>query len=200
MFTTEQAREYFKPLTYDDISKSDWRQLIAILEKHIEIRNKQELDKKLKDGYSDYTYEISRCVWNKPNKRIGKSAYIHVKVDNYSEREGISFNPNGFIGFAGWASSYNVKLFIDAFIEWVDWKKGKKVEIPNIPTYVKDIFVDEFPQNPINGQIVLKDGCIYKYLDDWKKSYNPVDMLDKIKLLVQQSQDCQLKNDLLKIL
>ena len=120
----KRAREYFKPLTYADISKSDWRFLIAILEKHIEKRNaEQEEVKKENGGFSDYTYEIDKCIWNKETKHRKFSAYIKVKLDNYSVREGISFNPDGFIGFAGWGSSYNTKLFTDAFCEWVDWKK-----------------------------------------------------------------------------
>ena len=67
------------------------------------------------------------------------SAYIKVICDNYSQREAISFNPDGFIGFAGWASSYNTRLFIDAFIEWVDYMKRKQpltVKLANIKDIV----------------------------------------------------------------
>lgn len=38
--------------------------------------------------------------------------------DNYSEREAISFNENGFIGIAGWADSENTRPIIRAFKYW----------------------------------------------------------------------------------
>lgn len=44
-----------------------------------------------------------------------KSAYIGVRGSYFSDREGITFSQTGFIGFAGWASEYNVKPFVDAF-------------------------------------------------------------------------------------
>lgn len=118
----ELAREYFKPLSYANISKVAWRMLITILEKHVANRNKAELSKP--ETERSYTYEIDKCVWNKPTKRKAWSSYIKVKLDDFVVREGISFNPDGFIGFAGWADSYNTRLFTDAFREWVDWMKG----------------------------------------------------------------------------
>lgn len=118
----EQARAYFEPLKHEDISKSDWQYLIAILEKHIEKRNQTELSKP--EYERSYTFELDKCKWNKASKQRDWSAYIYVKLDNYVVREGISFHSNGFIGFAGWADNYNTRLFTDAFREWVDYVKS----------------------------------------------------------------------------
>ena len=52
-------------------------------------------------------------------------AYLRVNGSYFTDREAISFNRDGFIGFAGWASDKNVKPFINAFMEWVDWFVGK---------------------------------------------------------------------------
>lgn len=50
-----------------------------------------------------------------------KYAAITVSGSYFDKREGITFNQDGFIGFAGWASSNNVKPFVDAFEKWLDW-------------------------------------------------------------------------------
>lgn len=59
-------------------------------------------------------------------------AYLRVDGPYFTDREAISFNRDRFIGFAGWASDKNVKPFISAFIEWVDWfvtKYGEKAAV-----------------------------------------------------------------------
>lgn len=62
-----------------------------------------------------------------------REAYLRVDGPYFRDREAISFNADGFIGFAGWASTANAKPFLDAFVEWVDWfvaKYGEKAS-PN---------------------------------------------------------------------
>ncbi len=48
------------------------------------------------------------------------SAYVRVDGPYFKDREGISFEPNGFIGFAGWADSRNERPFLVAFARWLD--------------------------------------------------------------------------------
>lgn len=49
-------------------------------------------------------------------------AYIRCDGAYFKGREAISLNPDGFIGFAGWASDENVRPFCIAFKAWVtDW-------------------------------------------------------------------------------
>lgn len=124
----EEAREYFKPLTYEDITQENFYLLISILQKHIEIRNKIELENYEKHDVRDYIYSIplNKIIYRPQTNRRPFEAFIKVLCDNYSLREAISFNSDGFIGFAGWASSYNTILFTDAFKEWVDVVKRKK--------------------------------------------------------------------------
>lgn len=60
-------------------------------------------------------------------KRTGlRHAEIKVNSHYFTGREAITFNENGFIGFAGWASDYNLKPFVDAFDKWIDWLKDCK--------------------------------------------------------------------------
>lgn len=119
----QEARDYFKnkDLTYADVTKERFNKLVEIVQKHLDKRNEEQNN--ISNQYKkDYTYKMDKCIYNKPTKkRPYMTAYIHVKVDNYSVREGISFNSDGWIGFAGWASTYNTIIFTEAFKEWVNW-------------------------------------------------------------------------------
>src|SRR5690606_14421809 len=55
-------------------------------------------------------------------KTLGlKYARLEVNGSYFSGREAITFNRDGFIGFAGWASGGNLKPFVEAFEKWLDW-------------------------------------------------------------------------------
>lgn len=47
----------------------------------------------------------------------------------FKNRECITFNSDGFIGFAGWASDNNVQPILKAFTEWVDWVKSQPIPV-----------------------------------------------------------------------
>lgn len=47
-------------------------------------------------------------------------AYVEVDGPHFNKREAISFNTDGVIGFAGWASSNNSEPFLKAFTKWCD--------------------------------------------------------------------------------
>lgn len=54
-----------------------------------------------------------------------ESAFITVWAHYFDGREGISFNRDGRIGFAGWADSNNVKPMHRAFERWVtEWMEA----------------------------------------------------------------------------
>ena len=53
-----------------------------------------------------------------------KEAYLFVNSYYFTQREAISFNKDGFIGFAGWAGDSNVKPICEAFLEWCDYMEG----------------------------------------------------------------------------
>lgn len=61
----------------------------------------------------------------KDMKVLKTRGLIHAKIEvngsYFSGREAITFSQSGFIGFAGWADSYNVKPFVIAFEKWLDW-------------------------------------------------------------------------------
>lgn len=117
--TNNEAREYFKNkgLSYDSISKSHLEDLISILE--IELATYR-----LSGG--DHAKQMSMKVSNLKSKHIkfidGKLKYAFIKIDGsyFKDREGISFNQNGFIGFAGEFSTVNTEPILKAFCKWCD--------------------------------------------------------------------------------
>lgn len=46
--------------------------------------------------------------------------YMTCKSDYFNNREAVSFNRDGFIGMAGWASTGNIETIRCAVIEWVN--------------------------------------------------------------------------------
>jgi hypothetical protein len=55
-----------------------------------------------------------------PLKRGEDMKFMTCKADYFDGREAVSFNRDGFIGFAGWASSENVAPILSAVCEWID--------------------------------------------------------------------------------
>ena len=49
----------------------------------------------------------------------GRYAELRCRADYFDDREAVSFNTDGFIGFAGWADDKNVQPILDGFRAWV---------------------------------------------------------------------------------
>jgi len=114
--TNDEARKYFndKGLNYDDINSGDVCILVMKCNQKMKLANKAE--------ETSVNIHMSQKVDVKyrTNGKL-RSLYLYVNSHYFKQREAISFNLDGFIGFAGWASSKNTKPLIDAFIEWVDY-------------------------------------------------------------------------------
>ena len=114
--TNDEARAYFegKGLTYRDIQESDIAVLMIFL--------KQELKKSNKSGETSVnTMHLSSKVDMKkrPDGSI-KSCFLYQNSHYFTRRECISFNEDGFIGFAGWADPQNLNPIKRAFLRWCD--------------------------------------------------------------------------------
>ena len=114
--TNDEAREYFKNkgLTYTDVTEGDIAVLLMMLG--------QELKKSNKTGETSVnTMHMSRVVRMK--KRTNGSiikCFLFQNSHYFTQRECISFNENGFIGFAGWADEGNLNPIRRAFMKWCD--------------------------------------------------------------------------------
>ena len=115
------AREYFKEcnLTYDDIDMNDIYKLIQILNVEIALTKSCMLminEPKLRGRNTNVKL-------NKNGKLV--FAEIRVKGTYFADREAITFNKDGFIGFCGWADGYNLTPFVNGFKEWCDYLENK---------------------------------------------------------------------------
>ena len=63
----------------------------------------------------------------KLNRIGGNIMYMSIQTNQWPSREAVSFNADGFIGFAGWADNTNVKPVLAAVVEWaqtVSWERA----------------------------------------------------------------------------
>ena len=101
----DQARELFAKsgLTYSVLSPENMRSLRAKI-------NEQMVASGVMHG-------ALRCR----QRAIVRDGYavIRCKASYFENREAITFNPDGFIGFAGWASDGNVQPVLQGFAAWV---------------------------------------------------------------------------------
>ena len=114
--TTEELREYFKDnkLDYNILHSNIMFELKKLIEYKLLEFNKNATNKMLMTlspiKTKDYEFDMDN----------GGLKFFYFKVDSdyFKGREAISFNKDGFIGVAGWASSNNEKPITDAFKKW----------------------------------------------------------------------------------
>ena len=114
--TNEEARQYFrrKGLSYHDITEGDILSLLMLLNREIKKSNKA-------GETSVSTMHMSSKIYMK--KRTNGTiinCFLYVNSHYFTRREAISFNEDGFIGFAGWADQRNTNPLLRAFLRWCD--------------------------------------------------------------------------------
>lgn len=114
--STNEAREYFKEkgLTYDSVTEGELLLLVMLLNKEIKAA--------VKDGeMSTGTMHLSkRMDIKKRSNGAITECFLYINSHYFTQRECISFNRGGFIGFAGWADQGNVNPILRAFRKWCD--------------------------------------------------------------------------------
>ena len=123
--TNDEARRYFssKKLTYADITSGDICVLVMLLNKSI----KQACKKYEMSVSSMRMSEKIKSKYTQGGKLV--ECYLFMNSHYFMRRECISFNKDGFIGFAGWADDRNNKPIIDAFIQWCDILAEQREEV-----------------------------------------------------------------------
>lgn len=110
MTSDDIRQEFNSKLTYSDIGRTEIESLISIL--------KDEL-KCFKEFPMRVCFLRKNDIAYDMNEHI-KYCYIMVNGDYFKRREAISFNKDGFIGIAGWASSPNEKPILNSLKKWLD--------------------------------------------------------------------------------
>lgn len=105
--TRDEARQLFKDsgLTYAVNSPENLRRLITLINSHM-----------IASGVIDGTLRMRRSTG--VNKYGKGTAELRCRAFYFDSREAVTFNPNGFVGFAGWAADENVAPILDGFAEW----------------------------------------------------------------------------------
>lgn len=120
--TNDEARNYFKEcgLSYGDITEGDILSLVLLINR--------ELKKSNKIGETSVnTMSLSKKIdMKKDTNGTIKSCFLYLNSHYFTRREAISFNQDGFIGFAGWADDGNLNPLKRAFLEWCKQLSGKE--------------------------------------------------------------------------
>lgn len=120
--TNDEARDYFKEcgLSYKDIMEGDILTLVLLLNR--------ELKKSNKIGETSVnTMSLSKKIDMKKNTDGSiRICFLYMNSHYFTRREAISFNQDGFIGFAGWADSGNLNPLKRAFLAWCDQLKAER--------------------------------------------------------------------------
>lgn len=97
------SRDYFKKLelSYKD-SNEHLNRLKELLVDHFKC-------------HKEFPMRLSKIVHFESEY---STIYLYVNGSYFKRRECISFNRDGFIGFAGWADSNNVQPILKAFNQW----------------------------------------------------------------------------------
>jgi len=125
--TNDEARGYFrsKDLDYSILTQKNRERLRDLIRSELkEYRNgrfrmtlaRQNKSKDIRFSGDNITFFGIRAKgFNTMTVNGETREFVHFK-----DREAISFNMDGFIGFAGWADSKNVQPFLSAFCKWCD--------------------------------------------------------------------------------
>lgn len=114
--TTKEARQYFrdKGLSYHDITEGDILSLLMLLNREIKKSNKAG-----ETSVSTMHMSSKIDMKKRTNGTIIK-CFLYINSHYFTRREAISFNEDGFIGFAGWADQGNINPLLRAFLRWCD--------------------------------------------------------------------------------
>lgn len=122
-----QAREAFKEkfgiktdIGWMQITGGDVYLIAGFIAKELESHNC--------DSITDVVYEIGKItIRRKKNSNLIDMADIKVnqKIEGckgWEARQAMTFEPDGFIGFCGWADNNNMKPFVNGFMKWLETK------------------------------------------------------------------------------
>lgn len=120
--TRDNTRKYFNnlDLNYNIITEIDIRRLMNIVDREL-------LDYLDTDKGKQMNMRLSNL--KKKDIKFNKDGleYAYLKIDGsyFKEREAISFNRNGFIGFAGSLDDDNTEPILNGFYEWCEYLEDK---------------------------------------------------------------------------
>lgn len=109
--TRDEARAHWAKsgLTYDDLTDENVKRLRNGIDAHLR-----------ESGLIGGTFRAKRVGLTVRFSSGAKWATILCKASYFDDRQAVTFEKGGFIGFAGWADNTNVQPILAAFVAWVD--------------------------------------------------------------------------------
>lgn len=87
------------------------------------------LELSLKDaGLMRGTFRMKHAFDIRLFKKAGGE--LRCKSDYFDDREAVTFNEDGFVGFAGWADETNVQPILQGFMTWIENEGGMLANRP----------------------------------------------------------------------
>ena len=108
--TREQARKAYQESGLDGFFPLTFERMAALRD----TINHEMLEAALMDG----TFHMAH-----PSRiRIHSEDCVELRCTShyFDDREAVTFNADGFVGFAGWSDETNVQPILRGFIEWVE--------------------------------------------------------------------------------
>lgn len=130
--TRTEVRDAFnRELTYADVDTVDVRALEGFIaiecarhDKHF--ATNEGLPMLM---HPSYRKKYEPCIERAQNGVGIYEAYLRVDGRYWQGREAVSFNSDGYIGFADWADDQNVQPFLRGFMRWLkEWMGCTKVK------------------------------------------------------------------------
>jgi hypothetical protein len=129
--TRDEARAYFQQsgLTYADVTVEALDYLKLLLDEQIILERKKRAQSQ---GKPQYWVRVNEDDCKYGHTQEGKlvCAFMTGRGEYFADREVISFNRDGFIGFCGSADKENTQPILRAFVEWCFWLQGRKRSTP----------------------------------------------------------------------
>lgn len=120
--TRDEARAAFKDL---GISCEE-----VTVEMLVDLRDR--IDQALRaSGLIDGTYRMHKLLPRWKGVPGAHWAALTCRSRYFANREAVTFNSNGFVGFAGWADDDNVQPILEAFVEWVVAIVADRARLPD---------------------------------------------------------------------
>lgn len=115
--TNDEARQYFAQtgLSYDRITEGDILALVMMLNQEIKKSNA------VGETSVNTMYLSKKIDLKKRTNGTIICCFLYLNSHYFTRREAISFNKDGFIGFAGWADQGNTNPLLRAFLHWCDY-------------------------------------------------------------------------------
>lgn len=115
----DEARAWFAAagLTYANVDKDSLQRLKELID-----------EKMVASGLMKGSYRCNKKLILEGRVSPSFFAGIECHAFYFDKREAVSFNRDGFIGFAGWSDDTNVQPILEGFVAWVDELKYSMVQ------------------------------------------------------------------------